>query len=81
MPIPTDSDLTLNDWYEITAVDTSPGAPSLPLGTVLQAGAETAGKVEPTNAGGKWLADFNGAGYGTTVTGLEFVRHSNPNED
>jgi len=81
MPIPTDSDLTLNDWYEITAVETSPGAPSLPVGTVLQAAPERLGAIDPTNAGGRWLADYNGESYGTTVTGLEFVRHSNPLED
>jgi hypothetical protein len=81
MPIPTTDDLTLNDWYEITAVDTSLGSPSLPVGTVLQAAPERAGAVNPENASGRWLADFNGAEYGTQVTGLEFIRHSNPIED
>jgi hypothetical protein len=79
MPIPTNDDLTPNDWYEITAADESA---SLPVGTVLQATTTPrANAVNAANAGGHWLADFNGNDYGTIVSGLEFVRHSNPLED
>jgi len=79
MPIPTNDNLTPNDWYEITAADESA---SLPVGTVLQAAASPrAGAVNAENNGGHWLADFNGATYGTIVSGLEFVRKSDPNQD